>query len=112
MAPLVNELKSLGANEVITEDQLLKEYRGKIKDVRLALNCVGGKSALLLASTLGFRGCMVTYGGMSKQPLQVFFVGTRQIEDRRLNCRNHKCKLTNSKICVNQSMNTEHSYLT
>ncbi|KIH55210.1 GroES-like protein [Ancylostoma duodenale] len=113
MAPLVNELRSLGANEVITEDQLLKEYRGKIKDVRLALNCVGGKSALLLASTLGFRGCMVTYGGMSKQPLQVFFVETRQIEDRRLNDRNHNYKLTRAKlkIRVNQSMNAGHSYL-
>ncbi|VDM70446.1 unnamed protein product [Strongylus vulgaris] len=71
MTPLVSELKSLGADEVLTEDQLFKEYRGKIKNVRLALNCVGGRSALLLASTLGHRGCMVTYGGMSKQPLQV-----------------------------------------
>ncbi|KAK6736553.1 hypothetical protein RB195_019314 [Necator americanus] len=71
MTPLVSELKSLGADEIITEEGLIKEYRGKIKDVRLALNCVGGKSALLLSSTLGFRGCMVTYGGMSKQPLQI-----------------------------------------
>ncbi|KHJ88505.1 oxidoreductase, zinc-binding dehydrogenase family protein [Oesophagostomum dentatum] len=71
MSPLLCELKSLGADEIITEDELLKEYRGKIKNVRLALNCVGGRSALLLASTLGFRGCMVTYGGMSKQPLQI-----------------------------------------
>ncbi|KAJ1354739.1 hypothetical protein KIN20_011749 [Parelaphostrongylus tenuis] len=71
MAALVDELKALGADEVITEDQLVREYRGKIKDVKLALNCVGGKSTLLLASTLGFQGCMVTYGGMSKMPLQV-----------------------------------------
>uniref|UniRef100_A0A0K0D814 Enoyl-[acyl-carrier-protein] reductase, mitochondrial n=1 Tax=Angiostrongylus cantonensis TaxID=6313 RepID=A0A0K0D814_ANGCA len=67
MAALVDELKALGANEVITEDQL--SCSGKIKDVKLALNCVGGRSTLLLASTLGFRGCMVTYGGMSKMPL-------------------------------------------
>ncbi|CAJ0605456.1 unnamed protein product [Cylicocyclus nassatus] len=71
MAAFISSLKALGANEVITEDQLVKEYRGKIKDVRLALNCVGGRSALLLATTLGHGGCMVTYGGMSKQPLQV-----------------------------------------
>ncbi|KJH41729.1 GroES-like protein [Dictyocaulus viviparus] len=71
MAGLINELKNLGADYVITEDQLVKEYRGKFKGVKLALNCVGGKSALILASNLGFRGCMVTYGGMSKMPLQV-----------------------------------------
>lgn len=71
MASLVNELKALGADEVITEDQLVREYRGKIKDVKLALNCVGGKSTLLLASTLGFQGCMVSYGAMSKMPMQV-----------------------------------------
>uniref|UniRef100_A0A7I4Y8A2 Enoyl-[acyl-carrier-protein] reductase, mitochondrial n=1 Tax=Haemonchus contortus TaxID=6289 RepID=A0A7I4Y8A2_HAECO len=68
---LINDLKALGANEVITDEQLAKEYRGKIKDVRLALNCVAGRSALLLASTLGFRGCMVTYGGMSRKPSEV-----------------------------------------
>lgn len=71
LTELVNELKGLGANEVITDEQLVKEYRGKIKDARLALNCVGGKSTLMLAATLGFRGCMVTYGGMSKMPLQI-----------------------------------------
>ncbi|KAK6024354.1 oxidoreductase, zinc-binding dehydrogenase family protein [Ostertagia ostertagi] len=70
LADLVKELKELGADEVITDEQLAKEYRGKIKDVRLALNCVGGKSTMFLAATLGFRGCMVTYGGMSKMPLQ------------------------------------------
>ncbi|WKX96737.1 hypothetical protein Q1695_012855 [Nippostrongylus brasiliensis] len=67
---LIDELKQLGATEVITEEQLSKEYRGKLRNLPLALNCVGGKSALLLASTLGFRGCMVTYGGMSKKPIQ------------------------------------------
>ncbi|KAK6058215.1 GroES-like protein [Cooperia oncophora] len=73
LSDLVKELKALGANEVITDEQLAKEYRGKVKDVRLALNCVGGKSTLLLAATLGNQGCMVTYGGMSKMPLQARF---------------------------------------
>ncbi|KAK5984085.1 hypothetical protein GCK32_005803 [Trichostrongylus colubriformis] len=62
LSDLIKELKDLGANEVITDEQLAKEYRGKIKDVRLALNCVGGKSTLLLAATLGFRGYMIPTG--------------------------------------------------
>lgn len=42
-----------------------------LKDVKLALNCVGGRSSMLLCRTLGMQGCMVSYGGMSKQPIQV-----------------------------------------
>jgi len=38
--------------------------------VRLALNCVGGRSSLMLAAALTSQGCMVTYGGMSKQSVQ------------------------------------------
>uniref|UniRef100_A0A9J2PLI0 Enoyl-[acyl-carrier-protein] reductase, mitochondrial n=1 Tax=Ascaris lumbricoides TaxID=6252 RepID=A0A9J2PLI0_ASCLU len=67
---LVAELKSLGADEVFTEEQMLKEIKGKAKGAKLALNCVGGRSALMLASCLTKKGVMVTYGGMSKQPLQ------------------------------------------
>lgn len=36
----------------------------------MALNCVGGRSSLLLARVLGREGCLVSYGGMSKQPVQ------------------------------------------
>lgn len=36
----------------------------------MALNCVGGRSSLNLSKTLDDDGCMVTYGGMSKQPVQ------------------------------------------
>lgn len=68
---LIAELKSLGADEVLTEEEMEKEGRKKIKNARLALNCVGGRSALMLASVLGNKGVMVTYGGMSKQPIQV-----------------------------------------
>ncbi|CAI4226562.1 unnamed protein product [Auanema sp. JU1783] len=67
----VDELTALGADLVITEEQLLREYKGKIRDVALALNCVGGRSTLFLANTLRHKGYMVTYGGMSKQPLQI-----------------------------------------
>ncbi|VDK48323.1 unnamed protein product [Anisakis simplex] len=68
---LIDELKSLGADEVFTEEEMKKEIRGKAKNARLALNCVGGKNALMLASCLANKGVMVTYGGMSKQPIQV-----------------------------------------
>uniref|UniRef100_A0A914D007 Enoyl-[acyl-carrier-protein] reductase, mitochondrial n=1 Tax=Acrobeloides nanus TaxID=290746 RepID=A0A914D007_9BILA len=66
---LKNELKSLGANEVFTEEEFAKESRS-LKNVRLALNAVGGRSSLMLAKTLDDDGVMVTYGGMSKQPVQ------------------------------------------
>ncbi|CAB3411487.1 unnamed protein product [Caenorhabditis bovis] len=67
---LVTDLKSLGANDVITEEELFSRKK-KFPGVRLALNCVGGKSSLFLASVLDHGGSMVTYGGMSKQPVQV-----------------------------------------
>jgi len=68
---LADELKILGADHVITEAELVKDHRGKFKNIRLALNCVGGKSSLMLAAALANQGVMVTYGGMSKQPVQV-----------------------------------------
>ena len=45
-----------------------------IKDVpapRLALNCVGGKSATELARSLAPGGTMVTYGAMARMPIQL-----------------------------------------
>lgn len=73
---LVSELKNLGATHVITEDQLLsKSFRQTIKDwtkgseLKLALNCVGGKSCTGVARQLDHSGHLVTYGGMSKQPV-------------------------------------------
>ena len=68
---LADELKILGADHVITEAELAKDHRGKFKNIRLALNCVGGKNSLMLAAALANQGVMVTYGGMSKQPVQV-----------------------------------------
>ncbi|KAK0420818.1 hypothetical protein QR680_014907 [Steinernema hermaphroditum] len=68
---LETDLKGLGADYVVTEEQLLKEFRGKFKNIKLALNCVGGRSGLLLSSLLAAKGCIVTYGAMSKQPLQL-----------------------------------------
>jgi len=73
------ELESLGATHVITEEEFLsREFRDKLahwtsgsgpSGLKLGLNCVGGKSAQAIARSLGSGGTMVTYGGMSKQPV-------------------------------------------
>ncbi|KAI9929784.1 hypothetical protein ASPWEDRAFT_51735 [Aspergillus wentii DTO 134E9] len=73
-----NELRELGATEVVTESELLsREFKGMVhqftrqgkEPIRLALNCVGGKSATALAKTLAPGSHLVTYGAMSKQPV-------------------------------------------
>jgi len=56
---LKQELIELGANVVYTEEEFAKAGKA-LSDVRLALNCVGGKSSLLLAKTLVSGGVMVT----------------------------------------------------
>jgi mitochondrial enoyl-[acyl-carrier protein] reductase / trans-2-enoyl-CoA reductase len=75
---LKDELTSLGATHVITEDELqAREMRDRIKEwtnggrdpINLGLNCVGGKPALALSKHLSPGGTLVTYGAMSKQPL-------------------------------------------
>jgi len=71
---VANELHKLGATLVIKEDDLRSNstrelVKGLGSPVRLALNCVGGKSASGITRLLGNHGTIVTYGGMSKQPL-------------------------------------------
>ncbi|XP_011837139.1 PREDICTED: trans-2-enoyl-CoA reductase, mitochondrial isoform X2 [Mandrillus leucophaeus] len=70
---LSDRLKSLGAEHVITEEELRRpEMKNFFKDMpqpRLALNCVGGKSSTELLRQLARGGTMVTYGGMAKQPV-------------------------------------------
>uniref|UniRef100_A0ACB8FRP5 Uncharacterized protein n=1 Tax=Sphaerodactylus townsendi TaxID=933632 RepID=A0ACB8FRP5_9SAUR len=74
---LVDRLKSLGADHVITEEALrkpeAKDLFQKIPKPLLALNGVGGKSAAECCSPsfLRHKGTMVTYGGMSKQPVTI-----------------------------------------
>ncbi|VDP14053.1 unnamed protein product [Onchocerca flexuosa] len=63
-AEVADELKMLGADYVLTENELLKEIKTKANSARLALNCVGGRSTLLLINCLENDGVMVTYGGM------------------------------------------------
>ncbi|OBA24371.1 NAD(P)-binding protein [Metschnikowia bicuspidata var. bicuspidata NRRL YB-4993] len=74
----IEDLKTnQGATHVITEEQnnsreftdvkkWVKETGGSIK---LAMNCVGGKSSTAVARKLSPDGLMLTYGGMSYQPV-------------------------------------------
>ena len=71
---LVEELKQLGGDIVAVETadtfkQIKTWTNGKLP--RLALNAVGGDSAGTLSKSLGEGGKLVTYGGMSKQPIKL-----------------------------------------
>ncbi|KAH6586736.1 hypothetical protein BASA50_000333 [Batrachochytrium salamandrivorans] len=71
---LVKQLKDLGGDMVITEEQLrLPEIVRQITALgpapKLGLNGVGGKSATNVARLLGNHAHFVTYGGMSKEPV-------------------------------------------
>ena len=77
---LRQELEDLGATKVVGEAEALgKGFRDMVKEftaggrepVKLALNCVGGKSATALAKVLSPGGHLVTYGAMSRQPVAV-----------------------------------------
>ncbi|GAT33465.1 NADPH:quinone reductase [Terrimicrobium sacchariphilum] len=71
---LIDELKALGADVVVTEET---DLRASVEELcegtrpRLALNAVGGASALNLANALADRGTHVTYGAMGRQPLKI-----------------------------------------
>ncbi|XP_017271109.1 enoyl-[acyl-carrier-protein] reductase, mitochondrial [Kryptolebias marmoratus] len=74
-AQLKERLKAMGASHVINEEALrrpeMKELFKTCPKPKLALNGVGGKSATELLRHLQVGGSMVTYGGMSKQPVTV-----------------------------------------
>lgn len=72
------DLKGLGATQVITEEENNdREYSKQVKNwikesggnLKLGLNCVGGKSSTGVARKLQNDGLMLTYGGMSFQPV-------------------------------------------
>ncbi|XP_061718635.1 enoyl-[acyl-carrier-protein] reductase, mitochondrial [Cydia pomonella] len=67
-------LEGLGATHVLTEEELRTTTIFKEKVVAkptLALNCVGGKSTTDLLRHLEHSGTMVTYGGMSREPVTI-----------------------------------------
>ncbi len=71
---LIDELKALGGDVVLCDGEELPkeiaELTGGAK-ILLALNAVGGESALHLANSLARGGTIVTYGAMSRQPLRI-----------------------------------------
>ncbi|GIZ37366.1 hypothetical protein CKM354_000081600 [Cercospora kikuchii] len=77
---LVRDLKSLGADVVVTDEELRgKGFRDQVKEftnggrekIKLALNCVGGPLVNDMAKHLAPGSPVVTYGAMSKQPVQL-----------------------------------------
>lgn len=69
---LIPELQALGADHVVTEEAFSAKAVRTITGgapISLALNAVGGQSALSLAKALTPGGKHVTYGAMSKQPV-------------------------------------------
>lgn len=73
-AELVEELTAAGGTVVVTEEcDLRKELKTLCRGSRpkLALNAVGGPSALNIANALAPGGSMITFGAMSKQPLKI-----------------------------------------
>jgi len=71
---LLDELRAEGGDVVLLDDEQLRaavaEQTGGA-EIRLALNAVGGESALRMAKTLASDATMVTYGAMSLQPLTI-----------------------------------------
>lgn len=77
---LKQELYDLGATHVVTEEELMsREMRDKVKEwtrggreqIKVGLNCVGGKPGTTLAKFLASQASMITYGAMSKKPLEL-----------------------------------------
>ena len=73
-AELVDELHAEGGDVVLVDGENLRE---EVKSatggasIRLALNSVGGDSALRLANCLAPGGTLVSFGAMSLQPLKI-----------------------------------------
>lgn len=68
---LKTDLWKIGADHVFTEEEFKSTSKRFLKSInsrpKLALNGVGGKSALQISSVLERGGTCVTYGGMSKK---------------------------------------------
>jgi trans-2-enoyl-CoA reductase len=71
---LIEELREEGGDVVLCDGEKLREEvaaQTERAPIRLALNAVGGESALRMANTLAPDGTIVTYGAMSLQPLRI-----------------------------------------
>lgn len=73
-AELIDELRAEGGDVVLVDGEKLRD---EVKSatggasIRLALNSVGGDSALRLANCLAPGGTLVSFGAMSLQPLKI-----------------------------------------
>ncbi|KAJ1896680.1 mitochondrial 2-enoyl thioester reductase [Kickxella alabastrina] len=66
---LESELLTLGA-DIVVKDKDLAQLKGQINGpVRLGFNCVGGRMTLAMTKLISSGGTLVTYGGMSRQPV-------------------------------------------
>jgi trans-2-enoyl-CoA reductase len=73
-AELIDELRAEGGDVVLVDGENLRDEVREATGgapIRLALNAVGGESALRLANTLAPEATMVTFGAMSLQPLRI-----------------------------------------
>ncbi|XP_072376308.1 enoyl-[acyl-carrier-protein] reductase, mitochondrial-like [Diabrotica undecimpunctata] len=74
ISELKQQLKTLGATHVLTEEEFRTTdifKSGTVPKPKLALNCVGGQSSTELLRKLDQNGTLVTYGGMSMQPVKI-----------------------------------------
>ncbi len=73
-AEVTGDLQKDGADVVLLDDDNLRDAVAELTrraPIRLALNAVGGESALRIAKVLAPEATMVTYGAMSLQPLTI-----------------------------------------
>jgi trans-2-enoyl-CoA reductase len=73
-AELIEDLRAEGGDVVLVDGEKLRdEVRTATggAPIRLGLNSVGGDSALRLSNCLAFGGTLVSFGGMSLQPLKI-----------------------------------------
>lgn len=71
---VMEELRGDGADVVLLDDESLREQVAELTSrapIRLALNAVGGASAVRIAKVLAPEATVVTYGAMSLQPLTI-----------------------------------------
>jgi mitochondrial enoyl-[acyl-carrier protein] reductase / trans-2-enoyl-CoA reductase len=71
-AELVEDLRALGGDVVLLDGENVRDDVAAATErapIRLALNAVGGNSAVRMAKTLAAEASVVTYGAMSLQPM-------------------------------------------
>ncbi len=69
----ISRLRDLGADEVLVDEDASAQAARKLtggRGAKLALNSVGGPSAIRLIKTLADGGTLVTFGGMTGEPVR------------------------------------------